>query len=300
MGGYFTKEDRDTLVHYQVPKVLIIGKRYVNMKPNALKLYIVLFDKMKLSIKNAWCDKNDRYYVRMSQEKAAELFECSPTTFRAMKKELEKYGLLEQVREGQGKSNRLYIKKCEYDEQDVYRANIEIEEEMVENEETAKTVDTAKKNRSCSSGRTEVDLQEEQQLTPNKNDFSNNDLSNSYYQVDNYQGNPDEPDSGDSGPSSLFEKGTYLENPISFAVELEEACHSFYPDFAPGRWSKQAWNTMINQYLKEKVQEQRHRTVPVDKIPGYAYQSIRQMAKFHDAKKQRSRENNTPGSSPHK
>lgn len=289
MGGYFTKEDRDTLVHYQVPKVLIIGKRYVSMKPNALKLYIVLFDTMKLSIKNNWCDDQERYYVRMSQEKAAEVFEWSQTTFRAMKKELEKYGLLEQVREGQGKSNRLYIKKCEYDEQDVYRANIEIEEELVDNEKTAKTVDTAKKDKSCPSRRTEVDLLEGQELTPNKNNSSNNDFSNSYYQFDNYQGNPEQDNSDRLEQPPLFAEGTYLENPTSFAVELEEACHEFYSTFAPGRWSKQAWTTLIHQYVKECVQDKRNLKVPVDKIPGYAYQSIRQMAKFHDAKKERAR-----------
>ncbi|MCU6330458.1 replication initiator protein A, partial [Enterobacter quasiroggenkampii] len=95
--NYFTDQDLDSLVFFQVPKVLVLGERYKKMKPNALKLYMVLFDRMKLSMSNGWKDKDGRYYVRMSQDGAAKIFEWSPTTFRNMKKELEKFGLLDQV-----------------------------------------------------------------------------------------------------------------------------------------------------------------------------------------------------------
>lgn len=180
MSKFFTDNDLDSLVFFQVPKVLVLGDRYKKMKPNALKLYMVLFDRMKLSMQNGWKDEQGRYYVRMSQEGASELFGWSPTTFRSMKKELENFGLLIQTREGQGKTNMLYILKCEYDEQDVYKVNKSVDTEMEQNEEVAQTIDTIKKNKSCSSRKTEVDLLEEQKLTTNKNNFNNNNLSNKF------------------------------------------------------------------------------------------------------------------------
>lgn len=175
---FFTDADFDSLVFYQVPKVLILGERYKKMKPNALKLYIVLLDRMKLSTQNGWKNEDGHYYVRMSQEGASEIFGWSPTTFRSMKKELEEFGLLTQDREGQGKSNRLYILKCDYDENDIYVINKSVDTELEENEQVAQTVDNIQKNRSCSSRKTEVDLLEEQKLTPNNNNFIKNKINN--------------------------------------------------------------------------------------------------------------------------
>jgi hypothetical protein len=198
MSNFFTSNDMDSLVFFQVPKVLILSERYKSMKPNALKLYIVLLDRMKLSLMNGWKDIDGKYYVRMSQDRAAELFQWSPTTFRSMKRELELYDLLEQDREGQGKSNRLYIKKCEYDEKDVYKINKVVDLEFEEEEKKAQDIDKSQKNnfcssagniekdkscssaenieknKSCSSRKTTVGLLEGQQLTTNNNNIKDN------------------------------------------------------------------------------------------------------------------------------
>lgn len=300
MGKFFTDNDRDSLIHFQVPKVLILGERYKSMKPNALKLYIVLLDRMKLSLQNGWKDSDGNYYVRMSQDRAAELFGWSPTTFRAMKKELEKFDLLSQDREGQGKSNRLYIKQCDYDENDTYKINkvmdleFEIEEENakainekqknnfksnieVENEmdflkdKSCSSADNIEKNKSCSSRRTKVDLLEGQKLTPNNNKINNNKFSNN--DIVNLQ------------VVNLQEKeiNKFL-NKNDFKISLINACNSFYTEFSPGRWNKQTWNTIINKFVEETINNNRHETVPADKILGYAYQSIKGIAHKHDIK----------------
>lgn len=300
MGKFFTDNDRDSLIHFQVPKVLILGERYKSMKPNALKLYIVLLDRMKLSLQNGWKDSNGNYYVRMSQDRAAELFGWSPTTFRAMKKELEKFDLLSQDREGQGKSNRLYIKQCDYDENDTYKINkvmdleFEIEEENakainekqknnfksnieVENEmdflkdKSCSSADNIEKNKSCSSRRTKVDLLEGQKLTPNNNKINNNKFSNN--EIVNLQ------------IVNLQEKGinNFL-NKNDFKISLIDACNSFYTEFSPGRWNKQAWNTIVNKFVEETINNNRNETIPADKILGYAYQSIKGIAHKHDIK----------------
>lgn len=143
-NSFFTDNDMDNLIHFQVPKVLILGDRYKKLKPNALKLYIVLLDRMKLSMKNGWKNNKGQYYVRMAQELASDLFGWSKTTFVAMKKELEKFDLLVQEREGQGKSNRLYIKKCEYTDDDVYKINRTVDENLELEEEKAEDIERVK------------------------------------------------------------------------------------------------------------------------------------------------------------
>ncbi|MDG0860349.1 replication initiator protein A [Staphylococcus equorum] len=146
-NSFFTENDMDNLIFFQVPKVLILGDRYKSLKPNALKLYIVLLDRMKLSLKNGWKNDEGQYYVRMAQELAIELFQWSKTTFVSMKRELEKHDLLVQEREGQGKSNRLYIKKCEYTEDDVIKINKSVDENLEEEEQKAEIINQEKEDR---------------------------------------------------------------------------------------------------------------------------------------------------------
>ena len=231
MGKFFTENDMDSLVFFQVPKVLVLGDRYKKMKPNALKLYMVLFDRMKLSLQNGWKDEQGRYYVRMSQEGAAELFGWSPTTFRSMKKELENFGLLIQNREGQGKTNMLYILKCEYDEQDVYKVNKSVDTEMEQNEKVAQTIDMTVKNKSCSSRRTEVDLLEEQKLTTNNNNFNNNNLSNDFVNKRNTVNN---------------------EKVNSIEISQDEIIHKLSAEYMSKGLNKELCKRVINDAKKQK------------------------------------------------
>ncbi|MBU8845704.1 replication initiator protein A [Bacillus subtilis] len=141
MSKYFTANNLDSLVFYQVPKVLLIGDKYKTMNPNAMKLYIILIDRIKLSMMNNWKDELGRYYVRLSIEKGSELLGFSDSTFKRAKKELAKYELLEEKREGMNKSNILYPLMLEYTEEDIYRLNNEVDDLLIKAEETAKNID---------------------------------------------------------------------------------------------------------------------------------------------------------------
>ncbi|PEN61592.1 hypothetical protein COE75_16495 [Bacillus wiedmannii] len=128
MSRYFTQNDMDSLVFYQVPKVLLIGDKYKKLNPNAMKLYIILIDRIKLSMKNNWRDELGRYYVRLSIEKGSELLGFSDSTFKRAKKELQQFELLEEKREGMNKTNLLYPLQLEYTEEDIYRLNNEVDD----------------------------------------------------------------------------------------------------------------------------------------------------------------------------
>ncbi|MFC9354905.1 replication initiator protein A [Arthrobacter sp. NPDC057013] len=173
---YFTDAHLDGLIHYQVPKILVIGDKYKKMKPNAKLLYMVLVDRIKLSMKNGWKDENGRYYVRMSKEKGAELLGFSDKTFINMKKELESYGLLEQKQQGLTKTNLLFVGMLDYTEEDIYKLNNEVDDMLEDAEKHAENVDTTLKGKSYTSRSVKVTLQEVKKLHTSNNDSINKDF----------------------------------------------------------------------------------------------------------------------------
>lgn len=69
-----------------------------------------------------------------------------------------------------------------------------------------------------------------------------------------------------------------------FRISLINSCNDFYTEFAPSRWNKKEWNTLIESFVSETISEGRYINVPADKIKGYAYQSLKNMAHKYDLK----------------
>ena len=68
---YGTEEDRFNF--YRVPKTLLTDSRYKSISIEAKVLYGLLLDRMGLSVKNGWMDKEHRVYIYFTQEDAMEL-----------------------------------------------------------------------------------------------------------------------------------------------------------------------------------------------------------------------------------
>lgn len=178
---YFTDNDLNSLVFFQVPKVLIYGEKYKSMKPNTMKLYIVLSDRIKLSMMKGWKD-DGKYYVRLSENTAEKLLGLSRSTFMRCKKELEELGLLEQKQEGLNKTNKLFVGQLDYTEDDVYKVNSEIDDMLEDAEETAKNIDESRKFQNETSadinGSFKMKHQEVSKRDSINNDSIKNDLNN--------------------------------------------------------------------------------------------------------------------------
>ncbi|MCE4051879.1 replication initiator protein A [Bacillus sp. Au-Bac7] len=123
MSRYFTNVDHQNLIYFQFPKLLMYGEKYKSMSGDSKLFYMLCLDLIKLSMKKGWKDKKGRYYIKMSIETIKDRMNCQNTKATNLKKELVKFGLLEEMRLGQGKGNRLYILQLEYSEADVYKAN---------------------------------------------------------------------------------------------------------------------------------------------------------------------------------
>lgn len=73
MNQYFKIHEAETYVFYKVPKALFADEKYKTASTDAKMLYGLLLDRMHLSVKNNWVDRQGRIYqfftVKEAQEK---------------------------------------------------------------------------------------------------------------------------------------------------------------------------------------------------------------------------------------
>lgn len=85
-------------------------------------MYGLLLDRMSLSIKNGWFDEEGRAYIYFAIEDIAELLNCGKNkAVRSLQELVDDtgIGLIEKRRQGQGKSNILYVKNFIVEDQNV-------------------------------------------------------------------------------------------------------------------------------------------------------------------------------------
>ena len=93
---------------YQLPQWLF-DPEYKDMSLRAKVVYALIFDRRSLSLENNWYDKNGDVYMYFTNQQMMDKLNCSEKTIISSKKELEKYGLIKEVRQGVNRPNRLYI-----------------------------------------------------------------------------------------------------------------------------------------------------------------------------------------------
>jgi len=113
---FYTSQEEVTLRFYQVPKALFKNPVYKGLSLGAKLMYSILRDRLDISVKNNWKDKNGYIYLVFSIEELSALLEINKETVTKYKRELVKYGLIIDKRIGQGKSNLIYILKPEIKE----------------------------------------------------------------------------------------------------------------------------------------------------------------------------------------
>lgn len=107
---YFYEEQSESYSFYRTPKVFFTDQRYSTLSALAKILYGLLLDRVSLSYRNKWIDENGRIYVYMtisSIEKA--LGKCHQKSIKILN-ELDDFGLIERVKQGQGRPSRIYVK----------------------------------------------------------------------------------------------------------------------------------------------------------------------------------------------
>ncbi|MGD6887774.1 replication initiator protein A [Staphylococcus shinii] len=106
---------------YQLPKVFFTNPKYTKLSNDAKITWSILRDRLDLSIRNNWIDKNgDIFFIYTNEKLKSILNISSPNKLSKIKKELTQANLFNQIRVGLNKPNKLYIKKPEVTEADVY------------------------------------------------------------------------------------------------------------------------------------------------------------------------------------
>ena len=73
---YYYGTEAEQYSFYRVPKTLLTDPRYKGVSIEAKVLYGLLLDRMSLSVRNGWMDKDRRVYIYFTQEDAMALMSC--------------------------------------------------------------------------------------------------------------------------------------------------------------------------------------------------------------------------------
>ena len=76
----------------------------------AKMVYLLLYDRARLSMQNGWLDEDGRVYVYFTEEHLAEALHRTEATIRTALNTLENQGLILRKRQGAGKPNRIYVR----------------------------------------------------------------------------------------------------------------------------------------------------------------------------------------------
>lgn len=98
------------LSFFKFPKPFIYDEKYKTLSNNAKMLYMLLFDRLELSLKNGWHDKERNVFQYYTNEQLMIDLNCnSNKTIIKIKKELKDAGLMTEVRQGMNLPNRIYL-----------------------------------------------------------------------------------------------------------------------------------------------------------------------------------------------
>lgn len=114
----FKISDIDNEIFYQIPKSLFTNKNYKGLGSDAKVIYALLKDRMSLSRKNDWKDQNGDIFLIFRQEELSEILDLSVATVSRAMKQLVKYQLIDVIRQGLSKPNKIYINKIEAESDD--------------------------------------------------------------------------------------------------------------------------------------------------------------------------------------
>lgn len=110
MNDYLYDVDEVQYSFIRVPKLLLQHEAYQRISSEAKLLYSLLLDRVGLSHKNGWKDKENRIYIIYPIAEVMEEMNCGKNKAVQLLDELEQKGLLERKRQGLGKPNLIYVK----------------------------------------------------------------------------------------------------------------------------------------------------------------------------------------------
>jgi hypothetical protein len=110
-----TGSEAEQYSFYRVPAVMFSDPELKKLSAEAKLLYGLLLDRMGLSIKNEWLDKENHVYIYYTVDEIKDALGCGNKKAGALLAELDDkkgIGLITRVRQGLGRPDRIYVRKC--------------------------------------------------------------------------------------------------------------------------------------------------------------------------------------------
>lgn len=107
---YYYGNQADQFSFIRIPRVIITDKKFAGLSVHAKVLYGLLLDRMGLSMKNGWLDKENRVYIIYQITEIMEDLDISKKKAIDYLAELEVFGLIEKKRRGLGLASIIYVK----------------------------------------------------------------------------------------------------------------------------------------------------------------------------------------------
>lgn len=161
-----------------LPAGLVYGELYKDLSPEAKFAWTILNDRAKLSKRNGWYDSNGDVYFLFTNSELQEILNMSEPKVIKVKTELIKHYLLEQVRQGLGKANRLYMFEPILTAGDYKLMLKDDSETELPFNKTPENVDMTQNLKFLSSRTKDSSGQELNSFKSNNNNINNNDFNN--------------------------------------------------------------------------------------------------------------------------
>ena len=111
---YFYGGESEQFSFYRIPRRLILADCFKRVSTDAKLLYGLMLDRMSLSAKNGWFDEQGRVYIYFQLSEIQADMNCGHDKAIKILGELDfkkGIGLIERVKQGQGKPARIYVKQ---------------------------------------------------------------------------------------------------------------------------------------------------------------------------------------------
>ena len=107
---YYYGVEAEQYTFYRIPKVLFTAPGFRQTSSDAKILYGLMLDRMGLSMRSGWLDEVGRVFIYFTLEEAMTAMGCGHTKAVALFTELDKAGLIERKKQGQGRPTKIYVK----------------------------------------------------------------------------------------------------------------------------------------------------------------------------------------------
>lgn len=145
------------LIFFQLPKSIHYNEKYLKMSVEAKYLYMLMYDRNKISITNNWVDDNGDIYIYFSIENICKELNIKDQKAQKLKKELMNHELIKEVRQGLNKPNKIYVQVCD------------------------SNIDESRTSENHYSGIVKITNQEKWKSLSNNNNINNNKNNNNIY-----------------------------------------------------------------------------------------------------------------------